>query len=112
MITTCLQSFTQGCQARLSPSSGLLVQCTPRQPLLASSCEKFFHVFELNVVGMVDVRNVVMEILPPIGDEGTFRLFQCEPLYLLRRWGEQRRNEALGVLDHFGTTPVPFMVRG
>jgi hypothetical protein len=112
MITTCLQSFTHRCQARLSPSGGLLVQCTPRQPLLAGSCEKFFRVFELNVVGMVDVKNVVMEILPPIGDEGTFRLFWCEPLYLLRRRGEQRRNEALGVLDYFGTNPVTFMVRG
>lgn len=56
MITSCLQSFTHRRQARLSPSGGLLVPCTPRQPLLGSSCEKSFCVFELNLVGMADVR--------------------------------------------------------
>ena len=71
MITTCLQTFTHGRQARFLPSSGLLVQCAPRHPLLGGSREKFFRMLDLNVVGMVYVADVMYGGTPdPIGNEG------------------------------------------
>lgn len=59
----------------------------PHQPLLASYCEKLFHVAELNVVGMVNVKNVITGDPPdPIGDDSSsFRLFQSQPPYLSGR---------------------------
>ena len=59
MITTHLQAFTHGCQAKLLSSDGLLVQWVRRQLLLASACEKFFYVLQVNDVGVVDVTNIV-----------------------------------------------------
>ena len=38
---------------------GSLVQCAPRQLLLAGFCEKFFRVLEVDDVGMVVVTDVV-----------------------------------------------------
>ena len=54
-----------------------MMLCAPRQPLLAGSCEKLFCVVELNVAGMVDVKNVINgDPSDPIGGEsGAFRLF-------------------------------------
>lgn len=72
MITTCLQSFTRGCQGKLLSSSELLVQCAPRLPLLVGAYEKFFACLKLiNDVGVVDVTNVMDGDPPtPIDGEG------------------------------------------
>jgi hypothetical protein len=59
MITIRLQAFTHRRQARLLSSGGLLVQCALHQPLLASACKKFFHVLEVDDIGVVDVTDVV-----------------------------------------------------
>ena len=71
MITTRLQTFTHGRQARLLSSGGLLVQSVPRPPLLACACEKFFHVLEVNDIGTVDVVDVIdRDPLTPIDSLG------------------------------------------
>ena len=108
MLTTCLQFFTHGRQARLSPLGGLFVQCAPRQPLLPGSCEKIFRMLELNVAGMVDVRNVINGDPPnPIGDEGS-----APASYLSRRWGEKRRKEPFGAFRLFRHQPQTFQGDG
>ena len=68
MITTNHQAFTHGHQARFLSSGGLLVQCTPRWPLLACACENFFCVLEVNDVGVVDVTEVVDGDFPTLVD--------------------------------------------
>ena len=69
----------------------------PHQPLLASYCEKLFHVVELNIDGMVNVKNVITRDPPDLigGDSSSFRLFQSQPPYLSRRQGKERRKEPL-----------------
>ena len=56
---------------------------------------------ELNVAGMVDVRNVINGDPPdPIGDEGS-----TPTSYLSRRWGEKRQKEPFGAFRLFRRQP-------
>ena len=59
MITTRLQAFYHGRQAKLLSSDGLLVQNAPRPPLLAGVCVRFFCMLEVNDVDMVEIIDVM-----------------------------------------------------
>jgi hypothetical protein len=59
MIMTRLQAFTRARQARLFLWVDCLSKVLLASPLLAGACEKFFHVLEVDDIGMVDVTKVI-----------------------------------------------------